>query len=74
MPTLLSMTSSVFRGVVLECELSLRPEPGLTFVVGRNGSGKSSFAENAAIKKLLVVVEECRSFLIPLRMYHVFAR
>ena len=42
-----SVTVSGFRGVGPECELSLRPEPGLTLVVGRNGSGKSSFAEAA---------------------------
>ncbi|WP_259316128.1 AAA family ATPase [Capillimicrobium parvum] len=34
-----------FRGIGPEAVLSLRPQPGLTVVVGRNGSGKSSFAE-----------------------------
>lgn len=34
-----------FRGVGSAAKLSLRPGPGLTLVVGRNGSGKSSFAE-----------------------------
>ncbi len=34
-----------FRGVGERAELKLEPGPGLTLVVGRNGSGKSSFAE-----------------------------
>ena len=34
-----------FRGVGEPAELRLEPGPGLTLVVGRNGSGKSSFAE-----------------------------
>jgi recombinational DNA repair ATPase RecF len=34
-----------FRGIGPERALELRPGPGLTLVVGRNGSGKSSFAE-----------------------------
>ena len=34
-----------FRGVGSRQTLELRPGPGLTLVVGRNGSGKSSFAE-----------------------------
>ncbi len=34
-----------FRGVGPECTLPVEPGPGLTLVVGRNGSGKSSFAE-----------------------------
>jgi recombinational DNA repair ATPase RecF len=34
-----------FRGVGPRTELRLKPKPGLTLVVGRNGSGKSSFAE-----------------------------
>jgi energy-coupling factor transporter ATP-binding protein EcfA2 len=34
-----------FRGVGPARTLELRPGPGLTLVVGRNGSGKSSFAE-----------------------------
>jgi len=34
-----------FRGVAGEVGLDLAPGPGLTLVVGRNGSGKSSFAE-----------------------------
>lgn len=36
-----------FRGVGPEVDLDLTPGPGLTLVVGRNGSGKSSFAEAA---------------------------
>ena len=34
-----------FRGIGPSAELALSPGPGLTLVVGRNGSGKSSFAE-----------------------------
>ena len=34
-----------FRGIGPESALKLRPGPGLTLVIGRNGSGKSSFAE-----------------------------
>ncbi len=34
-----------FRGIGARTELLLNPQPGLTLVVGRNGSGKSSFAE-----------------------------
>jgi ABC-type Mn2+/Zn2+ transport system ATPase subunit len=40
-----------FRGVGPEAKLSLTPGPGLTLVVGRNGSGKSTFAE--ALETLL---------------------
>ena len=36
---------SGFRGIGPEVTLELLPGPGLTVVVGRNGSGKSSFAE-----------------------------
>ena len=36
-----------FRGIGPTCELQLSPGPGLTLVVGRNGSGKSSIAEAA---------------------------
>ncbi|WP_324196593.1 AAA family ATPase, partial [Nocardia farcinica] len=38
-----------FRGIGAETELALRPGPGLTLVVGRNGCGKSSFAEAAEL-------------------------
>ena len=34
-----------FRGIGPRAELALLPGPGLTMVVGRNGTGKSSFAE-----------------------------
>ncbi len=34
-----------FRGIGERSRLDLEPGPGLTLVVGRNGSGKSSFAE-----------------------------
>ncbi|MGC9671225.1 AAA family ATPase [Planosporangium sp. 12N6] len=40
-----SVTVAGFRGVGPERTLPIRPGPGLTLVVGRNGSGKSSFAE-----------------------------
>ena len=39
------LTVSGFRGIGKPAPLSLQPGPGLTVVVGRNGSGKSSFAE-----------------------------
>ena len=40
-----SVAVTGFRGIGPSCKLDLRPGPGLTLVVGRNGSGKSSFAE-----------------------------
>jgi len=40
-----SITVQGFRGIGPKAELPLTPGPGLTLVVGRNGSGKSSFAE-----------------------------
>jgi recombinational DNA repair ATPase RecF len=40
-----SITVEAFRGVGDAVTLSLPPGPGLIVVVGRNGSGKSSFAE-----------------------------
>jgi energy-coupling factor transporter ATP-binding protein EcfA2 len=40
-----SLTASGFRGIGPPATLSVPPRPGLTLVVGRNGSGKSSFAE-----------------------------
>ncbi|CCH19439.1 AAA family ATPase [Micromonospora lupini] len=40
-----SVTVAGFRGVGPERTLQIDPGPGLTLLVGRNGSGKSSFAE-----------------------------
>lgn len=40
-----SITVSGFRGIGRQATLSLHPAPGLTVIAGRNGSGKSSFAE-----------------------------
>src|SRR4051812_29533376 len=40
-----SVTVEGFRGIGAPAALELEPAPGLTVVVGRNGSGKSSFAE-----------------------------
>jgi recombinational DNA repair ATPase RecF len=40
-----SLTVSGFRGIGPAATLAVVPRPGLTLVVGRNGSGKSSFAE-----------------------------
>ena len=40
-----SLTVSGFRGIGPPAVLEVVPGPGLTLVVGRNGSGKSSFAE-----------------------------
>jgi energy-coupling factor transporter ATP-binding protein EcfA2 len=40
-----SLTVSGFRGIGAPATLEVAPRPGLTLVVGRNGSGKSSFAE-----------------------------
>jgi hypothetical protein len=39
------LTVEGFRGIGQKATLDLTPGPGLTLVVGRNGSGKSSFAE-----------------------------
>lgn len=44
-----SVTVTGFRGIGPQTCLELQPGPGLTLVVGRNGSGKSSFAEAAEI-------------------------
>ncbi|OPX10579.1 hypothetical protein B1964_23455 [Gordonia sp. i37] len=40
-----SVTARGFRGIGPESTLELNPFPGITVVSGRNGSGKSSFAE-----------------------------
>jgi ABC-type hemin transport system ATPase subunit len=40
-----SVTVQGFRGIGAAATLTLPPGPGLTVVMGRNGSGKSSFAE-----------------------------
>jgi recombinational DNA repair ATPase RecF len=40
-----AITVEGFRGVGKQVTLELPPGPGLTLVIGRNGSGKSSFAE-----------------------------
>ena len=40
-----AITVAGFRGIGQKKTLELPPGPGLTLVVGRNGSGKSSFAE-----------------------------
>ncbi|MEU4692403.1 AAA family ATPase [Actinoplanes sp. NPDC023714] len=39
------ITVAGFRGIGPAAMLHLQPQPGLTLVIGRNGSGKSSFAE-----------------------------
>ncbi|RBY75812.1 hypothetical protein DQ238_18880 [Geodermatophilus sp. TF02-6] len=46
---LTAVTVAGFRGIGPQTTLDLQPGPGLTLVVGRNGSGKSSFAEAAEI-------------------------
>jgi ABC-type Mn2+/Zn2+ transport system ATPase subunit len=46
---LTSVTVQGFRGIGPAQTLTLNPGPGLTVVVGRNGSGKSSFAEAAEV-------------------------
>ena len=53
--TLTEITVEGFRGIGPRRSLRLTPGPGLTLVVGRNGSGKSSFAEGVEI--LLTGVE-----------------
>ncbi len=44
-----SITVEGFRGIGPAATLTVRPGPGLTLVVGRNGSGKSSFAEGLEV-------------------------
>lgn len=46
---LASISVEGFRGVGPKRTLELTPGPGLTLVVGRNGSGKSSFAEGLEV-------------------------
>src|SRR6478736_7422860 len=42
---LAGITATGFRGIGADATLPLEPGPGLTVVIGANGSGKSSFAE-----------------------------
>jgi len=44
-----SITVSGFRGVGPAAQLELEPGPGLTVIAGRNGSGKSSFADGLEV-------------------------
>jgi AAA domain len=44
-----SVTVKGFRGIGPAATLPVEPGPGLTLVVGRNGSGKSSFAEGLEV-------------------------
>ncbi len=44
-----AVTVEGFRGIGQKITLTLQPGPGLTLVTGRNGSGKSSFAEAAEL-------------------------
>ncbi|MEU8001141.1 AAA family ATPase [Catellatospora sp. NPDC049111] len=44
-----SVTVAGFRGVGPSASVRLQPHAGLTLIVGRNGSGKSSFAEAAEL-------------------------
>lgn len=44
-----AITVEGFRGIGEQAALRLSPGPGLTLVIGRNGSGKSSFAEAAEL-------------------------
>ena len=44
-----SLSVSGFRGIGPKATLEVAPGPGLTVVVGRNGSGKSSFAEGLEV-------------------------
>jgi energy-coupling factor transporter ATP-binding protein EcfA2 len=44
-----TITVAGFRGVGPAATLALEPGPGLTLIVGRNGSGKSSFAEGLEV-------------------------
>ncbi|MFF2406506.1 AAA family ATPase [Streptomyces sp. NPDC058092] len=42
-----SVSVTGFRGIGPRVKLDLAPRPGVTLVVGRNGSGKSSLAERS---------------------------
>jgi predicted ATPase len=44
-----SLDVTGFRGIGSTSRLDLEPGPGLTVIVGRNGSGKSSFAEGLEV-------------------------
>lgn len=44
-----AVTVEGFRGIGPRAHLVLDPKPGVTLVVGRNGSGKSSFAEGVEV-------------------------
>ncbi|MDQ3688427.1 MAG: ATP-binding protein [Chloroflexota bacterium] len=44
-----SITVEGFRGIGPARRIEVQPGPGLTLVIGRNGSGKSSFAEGLEI-------------------------
>ena len=46
---LAGITVAGFRGIGEERSVALQPGPGLTLILGRNGSGKSSFAEAAEL-------------------------
>ena len=46
---LASLTVQGFRGIGPKQTLTFTPGPGLTIVIGRNGSGKSSFAEGLEV-------------------------
>jgi hypothetical protein len=53
-----SITVQAFRGIGPPAEIQLTAGPGLTVVVGRNGSGKSSFAEG--LEMLLIGTKAAR--------------
>jgi hypothetical protein len=55
-PFLRCLTAQGFRGIGQNPTLDLTPGPGLTRVVGRNGSGKSSFTEGL---ELLLTGDTC---------------
>ena len=57
---LAAITVTGFRGVGPRASLQVAPHPGLTLVVGRNGSGKSSFAEAAELARHLEAPQSFR--------------